>query len=183
MWKAWFPEYLIAFTPGLMLAVAEPMWANRMRGSDAVRQVVPLLAVGAVLALLWHGDVIGTDLVGVSISGTLVAAFLVAGAMLREWSGERPWRVFANPVSDWIGERSYGIYLLHFLILRQASSVGDGIDSLWGAWLVRCAVVVPLTLLAADLSYRFLERPIMNWRKAGPKPVQAPPSQPEMIAP
>jgi peptidoglycan/LPS O-acetylase OafA/YrhL len=184
VWRAMFPEYLIAFTPGLILAVGEQMWPQRVRGSEAVRQVIPLMVVGAAIALVWHASVRGGDLMGVSITGTLVAAFLVGGALLYEWNTDgRAWRVFANPVSDWIGERSYGIYLLHYLILRQMSFVGDGIDSLWLAWLVRASVAVPLTLVAADLSYRFVERPAMNWRKEGRKPAKAPPSQPEMIAP
>jgi peptidoglycan/LPS O-acetylase OafA/YrhL len=184
VWKAWFPEYLIAFTPGLLLAVAEPMWADRLRGSETVRQLIPILVVGAAAALLWHGSVEGTELLWVSITGTLVAGCLVVGAMLREWHSDGAWRVFANPVSDWIGERSYGIYLLHFLILRQLSFVSDGIDSLWGSWLVSSAVVVPVTLLAAHLSYVLLERPIMNWgKRTALRPSKAPPSQPEMIAP
>jgi peptidoglycan/LPS O-acetylase OafA/YrhL len=184
VWKAMFPEYLIAFTPGLMLAVGEQMWAEKVRGSHAVRQVIPLLIAGAVLALMWHASLVGGDLLNVSISGTLVAACLVGGALLHEWNtGGKAWRFFANPVSDWIGERSYGIYLLHYLILRQTAGVAGGIDSVWLAWLVRASVAVPATLLAADLSYRFLERPVMNWRKEGRKPAKAPPSQPEMIAP
>jgi peptidoglycan/LPS O-acetylase OafA/YrhL len=183
VWKAMFPEYLIAFTPGLMLAAAEQVWPARVRGSETVNQLIPVLAAGTVVVLLWHGSVAGTDLLLVSVTGTLVAACVVWGAMLREWHSGRPWRLFANPVSDWIGERSYGIYLYHFLILRQVAPVGDGIHSLGGAFLVRSAVVVPLTLLAAHISYNYMERPIMNWRKEGRKPAKVPPSQPEMIAP
>jgi acetyltransferase len=183
VWRAMFPEYLIAFTPGLMLAVAEQMWSQRVRGSQAVRQVVPLLVVGSVVALAWHSSLRGGDLLSISISGTLVAACLLTGALLYEWNTGRAWRLFANPVSDWIGERSYGIYLLHFLILRELAFVGDGIHSLGLQWLVRAAVAVPATLIAADLSYRFLERPAINWGKRERRPLTATPTQPEAIAP
>ena len=43
---------------------------------------------------------------------------LVGGLLLREWAGRRPWRALDNATLQWLGVRSYSIYLLHMLVIR-----------------------------------------------------------------
>jgi hypothetical protein len=68
--------------------------------------------------------------------------------------------VLSNPVMNWIGTRSYGIYLWHwpiFMITRP------GFDVPWNS-LVTFAVRLALTFGISELSYRYVETPI---RKIG----------------
>jgi peptidoglycan/LPS O-acetylase OafA/YrhL len=61
----------------------------------------------------------------------------------------------------WCGTRSYGLYLYHvplFLIVKKCG--------LPGPWIVLTGVAVGLSLLLADASYRWLERPVMRWSRA-----------------
>jgi peptidoglycan/LPS O-acetylase OafA/YrhL len=87
-----------------------------------------------------------TDAAVVSVVGTCV---LLTGHPLL-----RPLRV---PPVLWAGRRSYGIYLWHWFIL---TSVGRGVLPLDGH--PQLFAQIALTLLAAEVSYRFVERPLLD---------------------
>jgi peptidoglycan/LPS O-acetylase OafA/YrhL len=92
-----------------------------------------------------------------------IAAFLVlVPLVLADGPPGRVHRFLgAGPMAA-LGVISYGIYLWHLTFIRlSASWVSDG-------WLpddvvVRGSVVVALTLVAALLSYRLVERPVIRW--------------------
>ncbi|MDX6507198.1 MAG: hypothetical protein QOG06_1842 [Gaiellaceae bacterium] len=67
----------------------------------------------------------------------------------------------------WLGARSYGIYLYHFPLFFSVSPEAVGLHR--ASFL---ALVVPLTIALAALSYRFVERPVLARtqypRSAGP---------------
>jgi peptidoglycan/LPS O-acetylase OafA/YrhL len=65
-------------------------------------------------------------------------------------------RVLDLPLLRGLGERSYAIYLWHWPVLAFTR---PGVDVHAQRWLV-IALQVALTLVLADLSYRFVERPI-----------------------
>ena len=58
----------------------------------------------------------------------------------------------------WIGRRSYGIYLWHWPIFVLTR---PGLDVTFGGWQL-LAVRLGATLVAAELSYRFVEMPVRN---------------------
>jgi peptidoglycan/LPS O-acetylase OafA/YrhL len=67
-----------------------------------------------------------------------------------------------------IGERSFSIYLLHFVILvamvknSLAVHFGSAIES---SLLSSVVMLLPATLVAASLTYRVVEEPFLNMRK------------------
>ncbi len=66
--------------------------------------------------------------------------------------------IFGNPILRWFGDRSYGIYLWHwivFMLLRPS------VDVQWPD-AVTHAVRFALIVVIAELSYRLLEMPIRN---------------------
>jgi hypothetical protein len=81
-----------------------------------------------------------------------------------------------NPVLNWFGKRSYGIYLWHWPIFVLMRS---GIDIQWPE-LITFTVKIATVFLVAEMSYRFVEMPIRSgaigsklaiWREAGvPRP-------------
>ncbi|HSS10043.1 MAG TPA: acyltransferase family protein [Acidimicrobiales bacterium] len=65
---------------------------------------------------------------------------------------------FGHPLLVWLGKRSYAIYLWHWPIFVFTR---PRIDLSWGTYptlILRLA----LTLIAADLSYRYVEEPVRN---------------------
>lgn len=71
--------------------------------------------------------------------------------------GRKTWlsRFLSNPVLKWIGDRSYSIYLWHYPIILLISK---GIKASW--WITLIEIV--LSVVLAELSYRFIETPIRH---------------------
>ena len=74
--------------------------------------------------------------------------------------------VLSQPILVWIGVRSYSLYLWHWPIFVFTRPGIDQPLGLYPTLILRLA----LTVIAADLSYRFIEVPIRNgafrrWRQ------------------
>jgi peptidoglycan/LPS O-acetylase OafA/YrhL len=94
---------------------------------------------------------------------------MVATALgLMRW--QRP---FAHPFARWLGDISYGMYLIHAVIAFYAFRLlfthptappirGDGS---FGTFVALAALVLPLTVLYGYVSGRYLEQPISGFRR------------------
>jgi peptidoglycan/LPS O-acetylase OafA/YrhL len=82
-------------------------------------------------------------------------------------------RPFAHPFARWLGDISYGMYLIHFVIITYAvrllftpstglPGVAQG-DGSFGTFVALAALVLPLTVLYGYISGRYLEQPIRRW--------------------
>jgi hypothetical protein len=72
--------------------------------------------------------------------------------------------IFRNPILLWIGKRSYGIYLWHWVIFQITR---PGIDLAGKAWALDAARILAV-LFFADFSLRYIEEPfrrgvVQNW--------------------
>jgi peptidoglycan/LPS O-acetylase OafA/YrhL len=87
-----------------------------------------------------------------------VATYLLAYTIVQEAAVSRvlTWRPLA-----YLGQRSYGAYLLHFLALR-VGYMAFGNDSATAGVLAAC-VCLALTVPAAEFLYRTIERPGSNY--------------------
>jgi peptidoglycan/LPS O-acetylase OafA/YrhL len=145
---SFMPEAYVAVLFGAMLAAA----LERPRGYAFVAKltrvpaVVPLGLIAGLFTLLHYEDQF-TALAA-------VATYLLAYTIVQAAAVSRllTWRPLA-----YLGQRSYGAYLLHFLALRIGYMV-FGSDSASAGFLAACfclAVTVP----AAEILYRTIERP------------------------
>jgi len=64
--------------------------------------------------------------------------------------------ILQNPVLLWIGERSYAIYLWHWVIFQVTRPSVDLAGSAWALYLLRILIVLALS----DISLRYIELPI-----------------------
>lgn len=141
------------------------------------------LLFGALLAILWEYRMVprrlsaSVDMVlgSVSFAALLVMTIAINGSsnfwyrggqfvgtiltvlMVYAVSGRKTWlsRFLSNPVLKWIGDRSYSIYLWHYPIILLISK---GIKASW--WITLIEIV--LSVVLAELSYRFIETPIRH---------------------
>ena len=138
---------------GALLAI---LWEYRMvprRLSASVNMVLGSVSFAVLLVMtiaingssnFWYrgGQFVGTIL-------TVLVIYTV--------SGRKTWlsRFLSNPVLKWIGDRSYSIYLWHYPIILLISK---GIKASW--WITLIELV--LSVVLAELSYRFIETPIRH---------------------
>ncbi len=72
--------------------------------------------------------------------------------------------ILQNPVLVWIGQRSYAIYLWHWIIFQVTRPSVDLAGQMWALYALRILIVFAL----ADISLRYVEQPIRrgalkNW--------------------
>ena len=142
------PALLFAFAPGVALALVEPLvptrafaWARR--GHRDRGRGVGLCALAPCTGQPWAGRSSrpgGRD----GRPARAPVGRRRTGPVL----GSRPLR--------WLGERSYSLYLLHFLVLAELAPVAHG------RLVVLVALGAPASIAAAALLYQLVERPFMT---------------------
>jgi peptidoglycan/LPS O-acetylase OafA/YrhL len=164
------PTMIFAFVPGIALAALEllgrerrgPAWLHAGRRGPAL--AVALLPAALGLAVLFAAT-------GAAALAALATGALVAAPLVLQWTRGRCWHVLDNRVMDWLGVRSYSIYLVHFAIGVELVPLARHAGSAWAAFALTLALCAPLSVTAAALVYRFVERPFlglrMRWKREG----------------
>ncbi len=137
------------WTPARISAELTPR-GQRVTSGIGLASFMALVAVfglvGPTSSVLYRG---GFLVVGI-ITATMVAAAAVTATSFA--------RALATQPLKYLGERSYGLYLWHwpiFMVLRPGIDLdADG----WPVQLLR----VGLTVVAAELSYRYVEMPVRH---------------------
>ena len=141
--------------PALLFGALLAIGVHHPRGFEVARRALghrlgAPLALGMVVALIVMD---GSPLLAVQAS----LALLVLACCLRKDHALAP-LLEARPVA-WIGSVSYGVYLFHVsaitLVKRLLPTQAENAPLVF-------ALALPLSLLAAGLSHRFLERPFMG---------------------
>lgn len=163
-------DYLFAFIPGVALAAAEPLAAPKLRAWRHGRAVawVTLAASLAVFGLFCS---FGVTHFGVRVVLISLACGLLLGAPLTlQWATGGSWRLLDNRVMRWLGERSYGIYLIHLGLMTHVLARFGHSHGLKVTFVLLLVGVTAVTLVAADLLWRFVEHPALQrrlpWRQA-----------------
>jgi peptidoglycan/LPS O-acetylase OafA/YrhL len=183
-----FPGWAFSFGLGMTAAWAYELAVGRypreMLNRTAVRALAVALPVYALVAYLAgrHAFTFGGNVGMIARQETFEAMLqsgLRATVILIVILGP-VWmlRPFVNRTTKWLAELSYGVYLIHWVIviyLHEYSGLPtNGTVADLALWM---AVVLPPSLLFAALSRRWFELPIQRWvlrRNAGPPPVASP---------
>jgi hypothetical protein len=141
---------------GAALAVAFPPWSRSASVTLSARRfmgVVGLAAFGGLIALMVTLNQFGTFTYrgGLQLATVLSAVIL----LVVTHPAIRSARILATPVLQWIGKRSYAIYLWHWPIFQLTRPDVDVPLSGWPLTILRLALVA----VASDLSYRLVEQP------------------------
>ncbi|MGH1361141.1 MAG: acyltransferase family protein [Burkholderiaceae bacterium] len=141
-----FFRILLSFGLGVACARVRRKIADAPSG---VRQLQAAAAI-ACLLMIWVVDQIGVFV----LAAPLLFAALVT--LLAYDSGKIGRSLTCRPML-WLGARSYSIYMVHATILLVAKAAALQLAPSWDLPLAGLYVVA--VLVAADLSYRFLEVP------------------------
>lgn len=178
---AWLPANLDLFGFGMILAVIAA-WAEVTRSEGRLSRVTPpawLWWVGAAVSYwavsiplglprTFFGEVTTTQVILRQLLYGVVGLCLVAPAAL---APERRGAVAAflrSPPMAAAGLVSYGIYLWHLDIIGEAVEVLGGEITVSAPFWRLLAIALVGSILAATVSYVFVEKPILslkNWRR------------------
>jgi peptidoglycan/LPS O-acetylase OafA/YrhL len=143
---------------GATLAVALPPWTRSAEVKPSARRIMGIAGMAAFAGLVALMVTLNLNQVdSLTYSGGIQLATVLSAVILVVVShpAVRGARVLATPVMQWIGKRSYAIYLWHWPIFELTRPNIDVSLSGWPLTLVRLAVVA----VASDLSYRLVEQP------------------------
>lgn len=124
-------------------------WTLGMGGTLAVAALIALsVYMSGDLDIVYRG---GLALVAV-LSAVAIAALVVPGSLLGRALDLAPIR--------WIGARSYGLYLWHWPVFVLVGSALPTWPRAWPDGAALGGIALGITVVAAALSYRFIEQPI-----------------------
>jgi peptidoglycan/LPS O-acetylase OafA/YrhL len=187
VWNAWvdrtggngqlhsvLPSVVYACAFGLIVALVSERRAQRGAPAPSRANAWTLVAIGLVLIALNAVLLVPFNAPGVAVyrdlPGAIGFAFIVLG------TSRGALQSFGRGVPRWLGERSYGIYLWHFPMILMLWSRQELPKHFWPA----LGMVVTLSVLLAAASWRFVERPAIDWarrRTTRSKPEQGTPEQ------
>lgn len=148
---------IFALLIGASLAIVWPSAKLKARVSNQARTVLDVVGVGTLFLLgwmIWHTNEYqpflyrgGMVLIAI-ITALLIAVLAHPASRLAIILGCKPLR--------WLGKRSYGLYLWHFpVIILSTSQVSTTEPSI-----IKSIIQVAVSLLLAELSWRYVEQPI-----------------------
>jgi peptidoglycan/LPS O-acetylase OafA/YrhL len=163
-WFLVFPAVAGAFAPGIALAAVEATWPRRISAPGFRRLALPVALSGLALFFL----VASTDeQLGIwrTLAGFTGAGLIVTGALMREWSGAPAWKLLRNRATEWLGQRSYSIYVLHYGVIVWLSDQLAVRGHPWDTIARIGPLGLVLSLALATLSWRFVEQPFLRLRR------------------
>jgi peptidoglycan/LPS O-acetylase OafA/YrhL len=175
-----FPFFAFSFGAGMTGAWAYVRLRERYRPDQIARhvgwvQLVSLISLLVFCYLVGHKAPVGGEgarqspIIALGFTGSLTTLMVATALGPMRW--QRP---FAHPFARWLGDISYGMYLIGSVIIIYAvrllytpstalpgtASIGDGS---FATFVALAALALPLTVLYGYLSGRYLEQPIRRW--------------------
>ncbi|OYR88738.1 acetyltransferase [Lactobacillus taiwanensis] len=152
---------------GAMLAVFWPTWKLNEHLDKGDRRLLNIIGGVALIGILLMvtNPIFNPQKAFAYRGGMFLFSFvtmILVGVIAHPGSSWNRW--LTNPVFNWIGSRSYGIYLYQFpVMIFFEDKVKDIADHV----VLYHTIEVILILIIAELSYRFIEKPFgrIDWEK------------------
>ena len=146
---------------GVLLALA----LEKPPALSFLKRVALLLA--CVLSMIGVGGIIEVHRVTGAVVGKPLVAFASAGILV-SFLGVRN-HVIRNPILQYLGKISYGLYVIHFAtwlcvahFLKESSA---RYDETLGGRIEMAALALAITIAVASMSYRWLETPFLRLKE------------------
>lgn len=154
---------LALFALGTLMATGRErlaQWAERLRSQPrpALWWAAILTVTAILLSSYWLAYAPGWDLAGTGHAVAIARALQAIGACMVvfiAWHWPAARRVLESRLTQWLGVRSFTLYLVHLPVVTTVALVFGGSPPL----AVTLAVAVPLSLLVTAVFFRYVERP------------------------
>ncbi len=149
---------------GALTAFAYKKWRSVLEQSKAWQYLLTTAGCATIFSIMvWAPKIATHDL---SLTGTMLFVSLGWTAFLLATLTFKPLKsFFSQPWIVHVGKLTYGLYIFHYLIIytlalmvRQCDSTPSPLTSVLVLW----GLGLPLTYLAARLSWRFIEEPFIR---------------------
>lgn len=153
-----------SFIPGIGLALAEVLYADRLRAATWGPRVALAGVAGLIPVAVAYSATDPLALGRQAALATIAVTLIVGSPLVLQWTTGRCWRVLDNAPLRWLGERSYSFYLLHFLVgVEIANQLGGENARRDLVWTVPLGFAI--TAVAASASYRYVEAPFLRRKR------------------
>lgn len=129
---------------GLGFFLGQLLWRGR---SGFARVPWPALVLAAGLGFWWNDTAIGA-LVPLSVLTWTSLVLLALRLRALEWAP-----------AQWLGQRSFGVYMVHMPIIQVIDALWPPKTLGWGGLAITQLSIAALILIAADLAWRLIEAP------------------------
>jgi peptidoglycan/LPS O-acetylase OafA/YrhL len=176
-----FPLWAFSFAAGMTGAWTYVRLRERYTPAQLARhmgwvQLVSLISLAAFCFMMGRNAVGqspgirgGSPIIALGFTGSLTTLMVATALGPMRW--QRP---FAHPFARRLGDISYGMYLIHFVIITYAirllftpsTALPGGIptgNGSFGTFVALAALALPLTVLYGYVSGGYLEQPIRRW--------------------
>jgi peptidoglycan/LPS O-acetylase OafA/YrhL len=103
------------------------------------------------------------------------AGFLLLPAMFGRGRPDLARTLLGSRPLQYLGRISYGLFLWHLLVLEVVVDV-LGLELFTGSFVVVFGLTWSLSVVAAALSWRYVEEPVLRWKDRGPGRRPSPPT-------
>ena len=172
----WLPAYLSWFAAGIFLALARIEIVKNPASIAWLRQIASqpgtawTIALGlfAVSATPIAGPVLlappeGFQAIAKNLLYAVISLLIVLPTVLGERKNSRYHRLMSNPFLRHLGHISYGVFALHMIVL-DFMAPRIGYELFRGDGLEIFVLILGITLVLAEISYRLIEKPIMRFK-------------------
>ena len=165
------PVRLLEFVFGMILAIHWQRFRSRVTFGRVPGTLVELTVICAVLFAMYHsvswtsvtnrfswlGKPAGTWMVCEGICTPFYGLLIGTVALGRGWIS----RLLEWPVLVLLGEISYSVYLLHWILIQYTGEIAEKFNGIPN-WLIYCDFWVIL-LLGSHLLWKMIEKPARRW--------------------
>jgi len=154
---------IVAFVPGVLIALLEVRAGPRLATWKAAPTVAIVMPIVGLLVAFKMSTWVTMGSAGERFLDTAAAGLILGGVVLWQITGRAAWPVVRIKFVNWVGERSYSIFMAHGIVCYEFRQIGADQSTVLGRWVVYYLSVVAASVVVGAIVHELVERPAMLW--------------------